>query len=240
MLVGVFLIGSEVPSWRGWWFFLPDAYKPWYGHLYIGVVAAFAALYYVVNLGLFDRRQSNGEEDPDLERMGAYLGLLLGLGMSLKNGARGWANIYPDIFPEGENYWDVTFWRYIGPTMLVVLVLVVVWRVGLAFARRVRPIPGQNESNAFPHAFVLIWLVLIHQNLIAQFITGPLSHWGEVAFNIYYVLLFFLSAAIVCHYQYIKRHSGTPEHVFHESEQPPAARPLHLFRTDFSSLENDA
>ena len=46
--------------------------------------------------------------------------------------------------------------------------------------------------------------MLIFQNVIAQFITGPLSEWKEMAFNIYYVLLFAITATIVIHYDQMR------------------------------------
>ena len=45
-----------------------------------------------------------------------------------------------------------------------------------------------------------MWLVLIVQNVIAQLVTGPHSQWNEVAFSIYYLLLFAITAMIVIHY----------------------------------------
>jgi hypothetical protein len=56
----------------------------------------------------------------------------------------------------------------------------------------------------FPHAAAAIWLVLLVQNAIAQAITGPLSLWQEVAFNIYYLLLFAINAVTVIHFQSLK------------------------------------
>jgi hypothetical protein len=45
---------------------------------------------------------------------------------------------------------------------------------------------------------------LITQNVLAQLVTGPHSNSNEVTFAIYYVLLFVISAIIVCHYQHVK------------------------------------
>ncbi|HXY37886.1 MAG TPA: hypothetical protein VEI07_26905 [Planctomycetaceae bacterium] len=39
------------------------------------------------------------------------------------------------------------------------------------------------------------------QNAIAQAITGPLSDWQELAFNIDYLVLFALTAVTVVHFQ---------------------------------------
>ena len=132
-------------------------------------------------------------EDPNLERLGAYVGLLLGLGMSIRNGLKGWFNIYVG----NERYWDRVLWRIAGPLLLLGL---------LAILARLlwRPLPRDFRGDAFPHAYKLIWLVLIVQNVIAQLITGPHSSWPETAFSIYYVLLFLISAVIVYHFHWLK------------------------------------
>jgi pilus assembly protein TadC len=63
-----------------------------------------------------------------------------------------------------------------------------------------RPLPRNFRGNLFPRAYGLLWLVLVVQNVMAQLITGPLTQWNEFAFNIYYVLLFLITAVIVVHY----------------------------------------
>ena len=46
------------------------------------------------------------------------------------------------------------------------------------------------------------------QNSIAQLVTGPPTQWSEMAFSIYYVLLFAITAIIVFHFHSIKvRHA---------------------------------
>jgi hypothetical protein len=47
-------------------------------------------------------------------------------------------------------------------------------------------------------------LVLVVQNALAHAVTGPLTDWNEAIFNLYYVLLFFLSAAILYHYHFMQ------------------------------------
>jgi hypothetical protein len=47
--------------------------------------------------------------DPNLERLGVYLGLLMGLGLSLRNALKGWFNIYMG----DEEYWSRTLWHSI-------------------------------------------------------------------------------------------------------------------------------
>jgi hypothetical protein len=71
---------------------------------------------------------------------------------------------------------------------------------------RSRRLPKDYQGDVFPHAYRLIWLVLIVQNLIAQLVTGPFANWNETAFSIYYILLFAISAVIVHHFQLMKTH----------------------------------
>ena len=116
---------------------------------------------------------------PNCERLGAYIGLLIGLGFSIKNGLKGWANIYLG----NEEHWNHVLWMFIGPLMLLGLIALPVW----VFWRRPLPAPSDAapggapaaQPNPFPHAYGLIWLVLIVQNVIAQLITGPHSSWDE-------------------------------------------------------------
>lgn len=131
--------------------------------------------------------------DPILESFGLGLGLLTGLGLSIRNGAKGWFNIYLG----DERYWSEVLWRYLGPTSLVILLLLALWTL---YRRASLSLPKVR----FLHAYGAIWLVLIVQNIIAQLITGPLSQWHEVAFSIYYVLLFFVTTVIVIHVRFVK------------------------------------
>ena len=125
--------------------------------------------------------------------------MLLGLGLSIKNGLKGWANIYVG----NEEHWNQVLWWTIGPLMLLGLAAVIA-RI------RSRPTPPGLDADLFPHACRLMWLVLIVQNLIAQLVTGPLNDWNEAAFSIYYALLFLISAVIVHHYHWIKLHACWP------------------------------
>jgi len=169
------------------------------GGISIGV--AYGIAYYLVN------RRSSAEEAPrhgtqwdyhrpNLERLGVYLGLLFGLGLSVKNGLKGWANIYLG----NETHWDLILWRIMGPLILVGLVAIGTWI-------RLRPIPRGFNGDVFPHAYRLAWIVLISQNLIAQLVTGPPTVWNEMVFSIYYLLLFLLSAVILVHFQFVRVHA---------------------------------
>jgi hypothetical protein len=138
-------------------------------------------------------RNEPKEGDPHLERFGLYLGLLTGLGLSIRNGAKGWCNVY---WGE-EQYWNAQLWKYLGPTFLICIVATAVW---ILFRSRRQPSAGTR----FPYAYGAFWLVLVVQNAIAQLVTGPWSDWNEVAFSIYYLLLFFITAVIAVHYRMLK------------------------------------
>ncbi len=161
------------------------------GGISIGI--AYGVAYYLVN-----RPQPAGGLEaptayPNLERFAGYAGLVYGLGLSVKNGLKGWANIYLGH----EEYYDTVLWRIIGPLMLLSMLALAAWI-------RARPLPRDFRGDIFPHAYRLTWLALIVQNLIAQLITGPLNQWSEVAFSIYYLLLFAISAVIIYHFHSVK------------------------------------
>lgn len=199
LVIAAYYFRAELPPWEGW-FWLSNENPPfWYGYLGTAALAVFGVVYVVSRLLARHEHVSLADsepilQEPNLERLGVYLGLLLGLGMSLKNGSRGWANIYWG----DEWYWGSVFWRYIGPSMLVVLVLILL----LVLFRR---LPVRPQRDVFPHAGWLVALAIVFQNVIAQTITGPISSWGEMVFNLYYFLLFLLSAVILYHYHVVKR-----------------------------------
>jgi len=153
-----------------------------WGGGYLAVVIAFGVAWYA----LHGRRSATPPgADPTVDRWGLYLGLLLGLGLSLRNGLKGWFNIHKC----NEQYWSRVLWQYAGPTLLAMMILIA---LALLIARPKSPI-GVRQSAA------LVWLVLILQNAIAQLVTGPHSSWPETAFAIYYILLFAISGLIVFH-----------------------------------------
>jgi hypothetical protein len=165
---------------------------------YYGIAMALGLLWYLVRCEKFDQEKKINtpiDGDPNLERLGLYLGLLMGLGLSLRNGLKGWFNIYKG----NEEYWSHVLWQYLGPVFLLCL-------IAIAACILFRPLPRNFRGRVFPHASGLMWLVLIVQNAIAQLITGPLTQWNEMAFSIYYALLFAITAAIVIHYGSLKRH----------------------------------
>lgn len=139
---------------------------------------------------------------PNLERWGAYTGLILGLGLSIKNGLKGWANIYLG----NEGYWNNVFMNIIGPLIILGMAAISAWVI-------LRPRPAGQQDDTFPRAYGLLWLVLLVQNTLALLITGPLTNWNEVAFSIYYVLLFIISAVIVCHFHFVKTYRANERSV---------------------------
>ena len=176
----------------------PDAHfnfwRCWESSGGISIGIAYGVAYFLVNRPLPEReRAANaawlGNAHPNLDRFGAYLGLLLGLGLSIKNGLKGWANIYLG----NENYWNGVLWKIIGP-LLILGLMALVWRI------RTRPLPRADESDVFPHAGWLMVTVLIVQNTLAQLVTGPWTAWNEVIFSLYYLILFALSAVIIYHF----------------------------------------
>lgn len=178
---------GELPAWKGWFWLEQENPIFWTSYLGLACLAALGVVWCALSY-LSPRKDGAG-----IDSFAVHLGLLLGLGMSLKNGTRGWANIYLG----DEDLWGQVYWRYIGPGMLIVLVAVIL----LAIAQRVL---SRAEGNRVPHAFALIVLVLIHQNIIAHFITGPPTNWSEVVFNIYYVLLSLITATIFYHYHFMQ------------------------------------
>lgn len=170
----------------------PDArfnfWRCWESSGGISIGVAYGVAYFLVNRPQSPSVQAPANRHPNLERFACYAGLVLGLGLSVKNGLKGWANIYLG----NEEHYETVLWRIIGPLMLVLL-------GALAFRIRARRLPREFEGDVFPHAYSLIWLVLIVQNVIAQLITGPLTSWSEVAFSIYYFILFCLTGVIIYH-----------------------------------------
>jgi hypothetical protein len=161
-------------------------WRCWESSAGISIGLAYGVAYYLVNRSV-PSSELRSHPHPNLERLAAYLGLLLGLGLSIKNGLKGWANIYVGK----EDYWSDVLWKVIGPLLLLGL-LITLWRIWRN--------PVTAGADPFPHAYALMWLVLITQNVLAQLVTGPWSSWNEVAFSIYYVVLFALSAVILHHF----------------------------------------
>jgi hypothetical protein len=161
--------------------------------VYLAAVMLAGLSWYLVRRRAFEEEKAVTtpvDGDPNLDRLGLYLGLLSGLGLSLQYGLKGWFNTYK----YDERIWDVRLQHTLAPIYFVIL-------LGIVASILIRPLPRNFRGQIFPHAAAAIWLVLLVQNAIAQAITGPLSDWNELAFNIYYAVLFAITAAIVAHYQ---------------------------------------
>jgi hypothetical protein len=183
--------------------------------LFAGIPVAIGFAWYLLNCKSYDDEKqitTPSDGDPNLERFGLYLGVLTGLGLSIRNGLKGWFNIHKG----NENYYDKLLWQDFSWIYLACLIAIAVAIVAWPKQRDAR-------GNPFPHAYGWMWLVLIVQNAIAQMITGPLDQWTEVAFSIYYAILFALTAVIVIHYQSLKTAQAREASFVGES---PRGRPL--------------
>lgn len=162
----------------------------------ISIGLAYGIAYYLVNRP--DGKESSAlrlaNASPDRERFALYLGLLLGLGFSVKNGLKGWANIYVG----NEEYWSQVLSLLIGPLVLAGCLALL-----LQYSRQ--PLQRPLKHDLFPRAYGLVWLVLLIQNVLAQLVTGPLTDSNERAFSLYYGCLFLVSAALLHHFHRKKR-----------------------------------
>jgi hypothetical protein len=187
-IIACSFLRGEIPGWKGWLWIAQETPAPWTGSLGLACLVLFGVVWCA--LSYFSPREGEG----GLDRFAVHLGLLLGLGLSLKNGTRGWANKNLD---GNEHMWGDLYWRYIGPAMLLLLVGI----IALALMRRVM---APREGDSVPHAWAFIVLVIVVQNAFAHLVTGPITNWNEAIFNLYYVLLFFLTATILYHYHFIQ------------------------------------
>ena len=179
--------------------FLPRRIGFQYGLALTAAISLVGALWYWANRTKYDeeRKLATPESgDPNLERMGLYLGLLFGLGHSARSGLKGWFNIYLG----NEDYWSRVLWNIMGPLFVIGVIAIV---IQIQF----RPLPIRYRGVLFPHSYAAIWLVLIVQNVLGQLVTGPPSNWMEIQFGIYYIQLFLITAVIVAHYRVIKQHA---------------------------------
>jgi hypothetical protein len=177
----------------------------WHAPIWFGaLVATFGIGYQWLAHGLaptkggFCRFWPPQLEDPTVERWGIFLGLVYGLGLSLRKALKGGAHLYVGK----EDAWDQIFWNWVSFGMLASLAVGTVW----ILTRAKQGVVRRNESR---HTYAIVWLVLIAQNVLAQVVTGPLvgprASWSEFAFSILYAVLFFLTAAIIFHYHWYFR-----------------------------------
>jgi len=189
----------------------PDASFNWWrcwessGGISIGL--AYGVAFYLVNgrntnSGVLSQCRGGRVSAANLERFGAYFGLLLGLGLSLRNGLKGWANIYLG----NEDYWSGVLWTVFGPLLILGLALLLLWLLR-------HPVPAGFQGDLFPRVTRMMWIVLIVLNVVAQLVTGPPSHWSEMVFSIYYALLFVITALVVYHVQTVAKAGLRPSNV---------------------------
>lgn len=142
-------------------------------------------------------------EDPNLVRWGVFLGLVYGLGLSLRKLLKGGSHLYLKDYGD-EKYWDPVCWKWVALGMLVCLLAGLFWFLARRLSKHFR-------GDVFPHASWIIWLVLIAENIVAQVVTGPVfgphARWDDFQFNLLYLILFALTAAITYHFQFIRSHS---------------------------------
>ncbi len=138
-------------------------------------------------------------EDPNLVRWGVFLGLVYGLGLSLRKLLKGGSHLYLANYGD-EKYWDPACWKWVAAGMLVCLLAGLMWFL----ARR---IPADFAGDLFPHAAAVFWLVLIVENVVAQVVTGPVvgphARWDDFQFNLFYLVLFALTGALTYHFQFV-------------------------------------
>jgi hypothetical protein len=196
-------------NWKWAYHVWPESNFNWWrcwescGGLSIGI--AYGVAFFLVNRKVSEAEKLRQPElytnrKPNLERFGLAAGILFGLGFALINGIKGWANIYLG----NEEFWEGTLWMVIGPVIPALILL-----AGLLI--RKYPLPEGYPGDAIPRAYALVWLVLIVQNILGQMVTGPPIHWNEVVFNIYYLILFILSAVVLHHYRTVKRFGRSAE-----------------------------
>ncbi len=175
----------------------------WYSGFLSVFAVGFGAAYFM------RARKAVGESDiamwssqgPNMERWALHTGLVLGLGLSVKNGLKGCMSLHTGR--ENMQHWNEVFLGIIGPLMILGLMGVSVWIL-------CRPRAAGPRDDAFPRAYGLVWLVLLVQYTLAVLISAPLSDWNEAVFAIYYLLLFFIAAVIIHHFHVLKEYLEKP------------------------------
>ncbi len=100
---------------------------------------------------------------PQTERITLFLIIFLALAISLRNGLKGWANIYLG----NEEYWSNLLWFIFLPLIIIGIIIIII----VSYIRQ-RTNNPQLPTNPFPKYPFIIWTVLLIQNFIAQLITG--------------------------------------------------------------------
>ena len=164
----------------------------WWSQILLAVVVLFGIYYFVFRREISSNQYASSPRangDPNLERFGLGLGLLVGLGFSARNGLKGFFRMHFG----NEEYYAALLWQIVGPALVVGLLALCAWIFW-------RPLPKGFTGDAFRYAGPIVWLALVWQNVLGQLVTGPLSEWPEFAFAAYYVLLFLITAVIVIHF----------------------------------------
>ena len=162
-----------------------------YGAIVLFTIGPAAMIWYRRQRELFETAQPLNRfprGDGNIANWGLYLGVALGLAISIRSGLKGWINIYWG----NEDYWSDLLWEY-----FTMLFPVLILALGLWFISR-KP-TATRKADTERKEYALVWLVLIVQNIFAQLVTGPGSSWTEFAFDAYYVMLFIISGLIVAH-----------------------------------------
>src|SRR4029079_18227383 len=84
-------------------------------YYYVAATCVFGLAYYIkgcfVKTSAVDDAPPNASaNDPNIERFGLYVGLLAGLGLSIRNGLKGWFNIY---CTNADQYWTGFFFAHL-------------------------------------------------------------------------------------------------------------------------------
>ena len=120
----------------------------------------------------------------------------------MARGVKGWGNIYYG----NERMWNNGAWAVIGPIMAILMIVAAIW---LLPSYR----PGSPDTVAFPAQLAtdLGGSYLSKRDCAMHY--RPPYEWSEVAFDMYYLLLFFTTMPIVYHFHYVKTHgrSGDKE-----------------------------
>jgi hypothetical protein len=173
----------------------------WFRLACVALVSLAGVAWYFARRKAFEQERSVNTPvtgDPNLERLGVYLGILAGLCLSIYNGTNGFFKVYGD---SAENGW---LWNYVGPVYFLLLLGVLSWIL-------IRPLPRNFRGDLHPRAYGLVWLVLLVQNAIAQVVTGPPYVWKELAFSLYYLLLLTISGLIVFHLHTLRTLPSAPQ-----------------------------
>ena len=182
--------------------FVREVTRGWFGGLIIAVIVAFAVARHLAYRRTNDSKrfapeQRPTDDDPNLEWMGMWLGVLLGLGVSIKHGMDGLLRVHLAKFSGLQSFWNPASGKILIAAMLMGTAVLTIQALRRSLRRG-------DRREPFPNAARIVWLVIIVQNVIAVMVTGPFTSWRQVLYLIFYFLLFVISALIIWHYQFVK------------------------------------